>query len=125
MQSCRYGWEQLTTAQQYLLEHALGLGPAREERRTQVDKWMLNLRAAQAFHAREGHLRVPRKHEEQLAGEEAGGAQETAEGFGSIKLGMWVANVRKRAGKLTPERRAALDAIGMEWTAGTARRGMS
>ncbi|MEU8893955.1 helicase associated domain-containing protein [Streptomyces sp. NPDC048442] len=70
MQSCRYGWEQLAVAQQYLLEHALGLEPAEEERpvkRTQDDKWMLNLRAAQAFRAREGHLQVPRKHEKQLA----------------------------------------------------------
>ncbi|MFI5808683.1 Helicase associated domain protein [Streptomyces sp. NPDC051561] len=130
VQTCRYGWDELAYAQQYLLENALGLEPAgegeRPVKRTQDDKWMLNLRAAQAFHAREGHLRVPRTHEEQLeSGEEAGGTQEAAEGSGSIKLGMWIANVRKRADKLSPERRAALDGIGMEWTASTARRSMN
>ncbi|MEU8893919.1 Helicase associated domain protein [Streptomyces sp. NPDC048442] len=129
VQSCRYGWEQLVPVQQYLLEHALGLEPAGEDerlvkQRTQDDKWMLNLRAAQAFHAREGHLRVPRKHEEQLAGESAGGAQAGPESV-TVKLGMWVANVRKRAAKLTPERRAALDEIGMEWSVGASRRSAS
>ncbi|MFF8946733.1 hypothetical protein ACF1A5_31645 [Streptomyces sp. NPDC014864] len=34
--------------------------------RTQDDKWALNLAAARQFHAREGHLRVPRKAIERL-----------------------------------------------------------
>ncbi|MGW0963633.1 Helicase associated domain protein, partial [Streptomyces gelaticus] len=62
----RHGWEQLLPAQQWLLENVLGIEPAGDEerpmRRTQDDMWAVNLRAARQFHAREGHLRVPRKH---------------------------------------------------------------
>ncbi|MEU8894199.1 Helicase associated domain protein [Streptomyces sp. NPDC048442] len=124
VQSCRYGWEQLAYVQQYLLEHALGLEPAEEERpvkRTQDDKWATNLRAAQAFHAREGHLNVPRKHEEHLEADDGPGSARAGT-ESTAKLGLWVANVRKRADKLSPERRAALDEIGMEWTAARAGR---
>jgi hypothetical protein len=35
-------------------------------KRTPDTLWATNMRAAKAFHAREGHLRVPRKHEENL-----------------------------------------------------------
>ncbi|MEU8894160.1 Helicase associated domain protein [Streptomyces sp. NPDC048442] len=130
VQACRYGWEQLAPVQQYLLEHSLSVDAAGEEerpvkRRTQDDKWKLNLRAAQAFHAREGHLNVPRKHVEQLESYDGpGGAQRGADGVEvvSVKLGMIVENFRKRAGKLTDERWAALDKLGMRWAAGTARR---
>ncbi|MFI0983650.1 helicase associated domain-containing protein [Streptomyces sp. NPDC021093] len=129
VQSCRYGWDQLVAAQQYLLEHSLGLQPAGEDerpvkRRTQNDKWRLNLRAARAFHAREGHLNVPRKHVEQLEAHDGpGGAQDGAEGeVVSVKLGMIVENFRKRADKLTDERWWELDRLGMRWAAGTARR---
>ncbi len=66
VQGCRFGWDALQPAQQWLLENALGLDPAqgseRPVKRTQDDKWELNLAAAKAFHPREGHLRVPRKH---------------------------------------------------------------
>ncbi|GHA50714.1 hypothetical protein GCM10010329_85870 [Streptomyces spiroverticillatus] len=128
VQGCRFGWDALLPAQQWLLENVLGLEPAGEDerpvKRTQDDKWMLNLRAAQAFYAREGHLRVPRKHEEPLgSGEGVNGAQAGAES--AIKLGVWISNVRKRADKLTDERRAELDKIGMEWTAGATRRSAS
>ncbi len=44
----------------------------RPVRRTQDDKWMLNLAAARRFHAREGHLQVPRKHTELVPLTEAG-----------------------------------------------------
>jgi len=70
--------------------------------RTQADKWALNLRAARQFHTREGHLQVPRKHIETVDDVEH-------------KLGMFVDNARRRANKLTPERRAELDALGMRW----------
>ncbi|WP_329203742.1 helicase associated domain-containing protein [Streptomyces sp. NBC_01435] len=39
-------------------------------KQTQNAKWAVNLAAAQAFFAREGHLRVPRKHSEHLGTEE-------------------------------------------------------
>ncbi|MGW8881568.1 Helicase associated domain protein [Streptomyces mirabilis] len=71
----RHGWEQLLPAQQWLLENVLGIEPAEETerpvKRTQDDMWAVNLRAARQFHAREGHLRVPRKHVERV-GTEAG-----------------------------------------------------
>ncbi|GGZ60061.1 helicase [Streptomyces inusitatus] len=128
VQGCRYGWDALQPAQQWLLENALGLEPAGEDerpvkRRTQDDKWTLNLRAAQQFHTREGHLGVPRKHVEHVGpGEGLRGAQNGTEGVVEVKLGMWLDNVRKRADKLNAERRAELDKLGMRWTT-TARAG--
>ncbi|WUE96465.1 helicase associated domain-containing protein [Streptomyces sp. NBC_00490] len=58
--------------------------------------------AARQFHAREGHLRVPRQHREIVEGELLG-------------LGSFIANARRRAAKLSPERREALHALGMRW----------
>ncbi|MDX2707784.1 helicase associated domain-containing protein [Streptomyces sp. PA03-6a] len=88
------------------------LGPAEPSERppaprTQADKWAVNLRAARQFHAREGALQVPRKHVEQLI-EPDGTVTE-------VKLGQFVDNARRRAGKLTEDRRAELDALGMRW----------
>ncbi|MFF0747179.1 Helicase associated domain protein [Streptomyces sp. NPDC004111] len=127
VQGCRLGWDRLQPAQQWLLELALGLGPAdvseRPVKRTQDDKWATNLTAAKAFHAREGHLVVSRKHVEHLeSADGSAGAQSGAEGVVGVRLGSWLDNVRKREDKLTPERRAQLDALGMRWSAGTARR---
>ncbi|MFH8789112.1 helicase associated domain-containing protein [Streptomyces roseoverticillatus] len=107
--------------QQWLLENVLGLAPAGEDerpvKRTQDDKWALNLRAARQFHAREGHLNVPRKHTEHLEPEDGPeGRQGGAEELLSVKLGMVLDNIRKRADKLTEQRRADLDALGIRWT---------
>ncbi|MDQ1022556.1 hypothetical protein QF035_000138 [Streptomyces umbrinus] len=94
-------------AQQYLLE-TLGIEPPAEGeavgpvRRSQDERWNTNLTAARQFHAREGHLRPARGHQETVEGEE-------------IKLGAFVDNSRRRAAKLSPERRAALDELGMRW----------
>jgi hypothetical protein len=60
------------------------------------------LRAAKAFHASEGHLHVPRKHVEVVDGVEH-------------KLGTFVDNARRRADKLSEQRREQLDALGMRW----------
>jgi hypothetical protein len=92
--------------QQCLLE-TLGIEPAGEDapqlaRRSQSAAWEQNLAAARQFHTREGHLRVPRKHMESVNGQE-------------IRLGSWVDNARRRAAKLSGERRAALNALGMRW----------
>ncbi|MFE1953250.1 Helicase associated domain protein [Streptomyces sp. NPDC059524] len=119
----RHGWDQLPTAQAWLLENVLGLEPVGEDerpvRRTQDHKWMLNLTAARQFHRREGHLNVPRKHIEAVpvsdAGPAATGRVITAEGTVLVYLGMWTANVRRRADRLTTERRDELDALGMRW----------
>lgn len=101
----RAGWEQLVPVQQYLLE-TLGIEPAGEDvspaRRSQSSAWERNVAAARQFHAREGHLTVPRKHVETVGGE-------------PVRLGSFVDNSRRRATKLSPERRADLDALGMRW----------
>ncbi|MEU8757370.1 Helicase associated domain protein [Streptomyces chartreusis] len=102
----RAGWDRLVPAQQWLLE-SLGIGPdggqaGRPVRRSQDEIWERNMDAARQFHAREGHLRVPRQHREEVGGEQFG-------------LGAFVANARRRAAKLSPERRAGLDALGMRW----------
>ncbi|MEU9567054.1 helicase associated domain-containing protein [Streptomyces sp. NPDC048161] len=116
----RHGWERLAAAQQWLLENTLGIEAAEKEKRpvkqTQDAKWAVNLAAARAFFAREGHLRVPRKHVEQVAvEEELSGSQGGADGPVVVKLGTWLDNVRKRSGKLPEQRRADLDQLGMRW----------
>lgn len=104
----RAGWDKLLPAQQWLLEGVLGLEPlpedeaARPVRRSQDERWAANLAAARQYHAREGHLNVPRKHVEVVEGVEH-------------KLGAFVDNARRRAGRLAPARRAALDALDMRW----------
>jgi superfamily II DNA or RNA helicase len=99
-------WDKLTPAQHYLLE-SLGVDPKqgpelRPVRKSQDDLWDRNMTAARQFHAREGHLRVPRQHREDVDGELLG-------------LGSFVANARRRAAKLSPKRREALNALGMRW----------
>ncbi|MFD9659776.1 DEAD/DEAH box helicase [Streptomyces mirabilis] len=103
----RVGWDALTPAQQWMLDSVLGLEAAGEAeqppaRRTQADRWAGHLAAARQFHAREGHLNVPRKHVEDVGGV-------------PVKLGGFLDNTRRRAARLTPERRAELDALGMRW----------
>lgn len=122
VQAQRLGWDKLGPAQQWLLESVLGIEEAAENerpvRRTQDDKWALNLAAARHFHAREGHLQVPRKHTELVplaeAGRSAVGAERDTDGV-PVALGMWLANVRRRADKLTEQRRDDLDSLGMRW----------
>ncbi|MET9686666.1 DEAD/DEAH box helicase [Streptomyces coeruleorubidus] len=118
--SVRLGWDKLTTVQQWMCEHILGIEPASEEekpkpRRSQADKWALNYTAAKQFYEREGHLRVPRKHAETIVvgdGDGDGEDQEVRE----LRLGAWISNQRSRAATLTPERVEQLSAIGMRWT---------
>ncbi|MFF7603178.1 DEAD/DEAH box helicase [Streptomyces mirabilis] len=102
----RVGWARLTPAQQWMLESVLGVDPAVEAdlpvRRTQADRWATHLAAACQFHAREGHLRVGRKHVEDVGGV-------------PVKLGGFLDNTRRRADRLAPERQAELDALGMRW----------
>ncbi|WP_406251950.1 Helicase associated domain protein, partial [Streptomyces atratus] len=116
----RFGWEQLLPVQQWILENTLKITPAEEAERpvkqTQDTKWAANLAAARQFHAREGHLRVPRKHAEHLEAEAVPtGRQDGADGGVVVKLGTWLDNVRKRADKLAEQRRADLDQLGMRW----------
>ena len=109
----RPGWDQLAAAQQWMLENMLDIGPADPSERpqaprTQAGKWALNIRAARQFHAREGNLQaVPRKAVVQLS--EPDGSQT------AVKLGLFVDNCRRRVDKLSADRRAELDALGMHW----------
>ncbi|MFI5774823.1 helicase associated domain-containing protein [Streptomyces sp. NPDC051658] len=120
MNAQRFGWEQLLSVQQWILENTLKVTPSGEDerpvKRTQDSKWAANLAAARQFHAREGHLRVPRKHVEHLETEDGPtGRQDGADGVVVVKLGTWLDNVRKRVGKLAEQRRADLDELGMRW----------
>ncbi|MFF6786998.1 Helicase associated domain protein [Streptomyces sp. NPDC012510] len=113
VKSVRFGWDKLTSVQQWLCEQVLGIEPATEDekpppRRTQADKWDLNYSAAKQYYEREGHLRVPRKHVETIVGED----QEERE----LRLGAWISNQRSRATTLAPERVEQLSHIGMRWT---------
>ncbi|MFF7558191.1 Helicase associated domain protein [Streptomyces olivaceus] len=112
VRTVRYRWDKLTTVQQWLCEHILGIEPAAEDekpppRRTQADKWAMNYQAARQFYEREGYLRVPRKHIERIIGED----QEERE----LRLGAWIGNQRSRAATLSPERVEQLSAVGMRW----------
>ncbi|MFD8767168.1 Helicase associated domain protein [Streptomyces mirabilis] len=110
----RTGWDRLTPVQHWLLTSVLGLEPASKAelqptRRTQADRWAVNLAAARQFHVREGHLVVPRKHVEVIATGGDDGLEE------AVKLGAFLDNTRRRASKLAEQRRADLDALGMRW----------
>ncbi|WP_435885534.1 helicase associated domain-containing protein [Streptomyces collinus] len=98
--------------QQWMCEQVFGITRAAEDekppaRRSQADKWALNYQAARQFYEREGHLRVPRKHVERIAGED----QQERE----LRLGAWIGNQRSRAATLSPERVEQLSVIGMRW----------
>ncbi|MGK5631835.1 Helicase associated domain protein [Streptomyces sp. URMC 123] len=118
----RLGFDKLTSVQQWMCEHILGLEPATADekptpRRTQADKWAMNYAAAKQFFEREGHLRVPRKHVETIVvgGDQRGGSGEDRE-VRELRLGAWIGNQRSRAATLSPERVEQLSAIGMRWT---------
>ncbi|MFF1542195.1 helicase associated domain-containing protein [Streptomyces sp. NPDC058291] len=117
MRSVRLGWEKLTTVQQWMCEHILGIEPAAEDqkprpRRTQADNWAMNYAAARQYYQREGHLKVPRKHLETIVVSDGDGEdQEERE----LRLGAWISNQRSRAATLTPERMEQLSTIGMRW----------
>ncbi|MEU6497778.1 helicase associated domain-containing protein, partial [Streptomyces sp. NPDC046984] len=102
----RLGWNRLLPAQQRLLDSVLGLEPAGEEERrahqNQDDKLALNVAAARQYHAREGHLTAHRKLVEEVDGM-------------TVRLGSFLDNARRRAAKLTEQRRADLDQLGMRW----------
>ncbi|WP_426567262.1 Helicase associated domain protein [Streptomyces canus] len=125
VRSVRYGWDKLTTVQQWMCEHILGIQPADEDekpkpRTSQADKWAMNLAAARQYFQREGHLHVPRKHIERivLSGEDRDASgREDGEGpeVQELKLGAWISNQRSRAATLSPERIEQLSAIGMRW----------
>jgi hypothetical protein len=122
VRSVRLGWDRLTTVQQWMCEHILGIAPAGEDekplpRRTQADKWAMNYEAAKQFYEREGHLRVPRKHVEWIVvGDHGSSGSGESQEKRELRLGAWIGNQRSRAATLTPERVEQLSKIGMRWT---------
>jgi hypothetical protein len=58
------------------------------------------LAAARAFHEREGHLRVPQRHIEEIED-------------GPVRLVQWLSNMRRRHAGLSPQRQAALAELGL------------
>ncbi|MGW0954780.1 Helicase associated domain protein [Streptomyces sp. NPDC001212] len=58
------------------------------------------LAAARAFRKREGHLDVPQRHIEEIAGEH-------------VRLGQWLSNLNRRRSSLSPQRQAALSELGL------------
>ncbi|MGW8569775.1 Helicase associated domain protein [Streptomyces niveus] len=57
------------------------------------------LAAAEAFRDREGHLKVPQRHIEEIEGEQ-------------VRLGQWLSNLSRRRTGLSPQRQAALAKLG-------------
>ncbi|MEW2615067.1 Helicase associated domain protein [Streptomyces sp. NPDC047880] len=122
VRSVRYGFDKLTTVQQWMCEHILGITPASEDekpkpRTSQADKWAANLAAAKQYYQREGHLQVPRKHIETIivGGDDRNGGSGEEQKERQIKLGAWISNQRSRAATLSPERIEQLSTIGMRW----------
>lgn len=118
VRSVRLGWDNLTTVQQWMCEHVLGIEPAADDekpkpRTSQADKWAMHLDAARQFYEREGHLRVPRKHIERIR---VGGGDGEDQEERELRLGAWINNQRSRAERLAPERVEQLSAIGMRWS---------
>ncbi|MGW4888154.1 Helicase associated domain protein [Streptomyces murinus] len=68
--------------------------PARER------AFQRGLAAARAFRAREGHLKVPQRHIEEIDGER-------------VRLGQWLSNLSRRRSGLSPQRQAALAELGL------------
>ncbi|GGO96533.1 DEAD/DEAH box helicase [Wenjunlia tyrosinilytica] len=109
----REGWARLAEGQRERLAR-LGVQPAPGERapakprRSRADMFEVNLKAARQYREREGGLRVPRGHVETVVGQDC---QEH-----TVRLGVWLSNIRSRQGKLTAERADALNELGITWT---------
>ncbi|WP_408649605.1 helicase associated domain-containing protein, partial [Kitasatospora sp. CMC57] len=108
----RVGWEKLGPAQQWLVEHVLGLEPLAAEELPPVkvphgEKERRNLAAAAQYRAREGHLNVGRKHKEELV---------LADGTTvEVGLGLFISNSRLRRATIPTERANRLTELGIRW----------
>ncbi|PJN29009.1 helicase [Streptomyces sp. CB02959] len=127
LQAQREDWERLSDGQRERLAD-LGVGPApaptpepeaaTAEQSATVPAGVLRLATMTAFErgvaavtqyiAREGHAKVPRKHEENLHPDN-GGAPVT------VRLGVWLSNTKSRRAKLTSEQVTTLAGLGLDW----------
>ncbi|MCX4681528.1 Helicase associated domain protein [Streptomyces sp. NBC_01433] len=69
-----------------------------------AEDWKQGIDAARAYRQQHGHLRVPRDH-----------VEESTDGSEGFTLGLWLAGKREQRKKMTPERIAELDALGIAW----------
>ncbi len=103
-------WNQLAEEQQELLTQ-LGLtaplqpGPAPAASRSQAERFTTGLAAATTWAA---------KHGGTIAAVKRGDTQDLDDGT-TVKLGVWIMNMRSRRTKLTPEQHTALDNLHMRW----------
>ena len=88
--------DRLTPEQIRLLQE---LGVRWEAVSPHEQQWLAGLDAARRYHAQHGHLDCAVKYVD-------------PEGF---RLGVWLANRRRRAARLKADQRAALDTLGMRW----------
>ncbi len=94
----------LTVTQQWMLTGVLRFKPPTVPRKVnRAEQRKVNLAAARQFHAREGHLDVPRTHREVVDGTEVG-------------LGSWINNTRARQASQPADLQDALTALGMRWS---------
>ncbi|MFR9676915.1 Helicase associated domain protein, partial [Streptomyces sp. TR02-1] len=127
------GWAQLVAGQRELLEQlgitapapageasaapatAAGDGvvgneaPAAVPGLHRLDTFGRGLAAAQQYLHREGHLKVPRAHEELLHPDDENSAPV------AVRLGVWLTNQKTRRTQLAPARRQALAELGLHW----------
>ena len=65
-----------------------------------AEQWEKGFAALQKFHEREGHCRVPRKHQEDR-----------------FKLGIWIGTQRAKKDRLSRNKIKRLNALGFVWKA--------
>ncbi|PJE97346.1 hypothetical protein CUT44_12915 [Streptomyces carminius] len=121
------GWPRLEDEQRKLLQK-LGVQAPAETDHAQpdaaapavpgledLDAFGRGVAAARQFLDREGHLAVPRQHQEILHPAEPDGTPVENGAPVTVRLGVWLTNQKARRAGLTVERRQALANLGLEW----------
>ncbi|MGH3311987.1 MAG: Helicase associated domain protein [Streptomyces sp.] len=112
-------WVQLSAAQRAKLAE-LDIQPPAAERRPEsgvertalpsgASSWEKSLAALRQFHQREGHVRVPRPHREEVLVDDGTGTGTEC----PVRLGVWISNTKARRGKLSASQLAALRDLGL------------